>query len=79
MQTAPYAVPLPSSTAVNNSVGSGDPKISDALANYQIIRRNGSVVAFEPHKIAVAMMMPFWPSMAPRALLRPACAKPSTP
>ena len=59
MQTAPYAVPLPSSTAVNNSVGSGDPKISDALANYQIIRRNGSVVAFEPHKIAVAMMKAF--------------------
>ncbi|MEX8517490.1 MAG: ribonucleoside-diphosphate reductase subunit alpha [Leptothrix sp. (in: b-proteobacteria)] len=28
-------------------------------AGYQIIRRNGAVVAFEPHKIAVAMMKAF--------------------
>ncbi len=32
---------------------------SDALAHYQIIRRNGSVVPFEPHKIAIAMMKAF--------------------
>jgi ribonucleoside-diphosphate reductase alpha chain len=31
----------------------------DALAHYQIIRRNGSVVSFEPNKIAVAMMKAF--------------------
>ncbi len=30
-----------------------------ALANYQIIRRNGAVVPFEPHKIAIAMMKAF--------------------
>jgi ribonucleoside-diphosphate reductase alpha chain len=30
-----------------------------AYAGYQIIRRNGAVVAFEPHKIAVAMMKAF--------------------
>jgi ribonucleoside-diphosphate reductase alpha chain len=30
-----------------------------AYANYQIIRRNGAVVAFEPSKIAVAMMKAF--------------------
>ena len=30
-----------------------------ALANYQIIRRNGAVVPFEPNKIAVAMMKAF--------------------
>jgi ribonucleoside-diphosphate reductase alpha chain len=30
-----------------------------SLAQYQIIRRNGSVVAFEPAKIAVAMMKAF--------------------
>jgi ribonucleoside-diphosphate reductase alpha chain len=31
----------------------------ESLAQYQIIRRNGSVVAFEPTKIAVAMMKAF--------------------
>ena len=30
-----------------------------ALANYQIIRRNGAVVPFEPNKIAHAMMKAF--------------------
>jgi ribonucleoside-diphosphate reductase alpha chain len=29
------------------------------LAHYQIIRRNGAVVPFEPNKIAVAMMKAF--------------------
>jgi len=32
---------------------------SHALAHYQIIRRNGAVVPFEPNKIAVAMMKAF--------------------
>jgi ribonucleoside-diphosphate reductase alpha chain len=32
---------------------------SNLLANYQIIRRNGAVVPFEPNKIAVAMMKAF--------------------
>jgi ribonucleoside-diphosphate reductase alpha chain len=31
----------------------------ETLANYQIIRRNGSVVPFEPQKIAVALMKAF--------------------
>ncbi len=31
----------------------------DALAHYQIIRRNGAVVSFEPNKIAVALMKAF--------------------
>ncbi len=31
----------------------------NALANYQIIRRNGAVVPFEPNKIAIAMMKAF--------------------
>ena len=30
-----------------------------AYAGYQIIRRNGAVVGFEPHKIAVALMKAF--------------------
>ncbi|RYY83052.1 MAG: ribonucleoside-diphosphate reductase subunit alpha, partial [Comamonadaceae bacterium] len=32
---------------------------SPALAHYQIIRRNGAVVPFEPNKIAVALMKAF--------------------
>ena len=31
----------------------------DPLTHYQIIRRNGAVVPFEPNKIAVAMMKAF--------------------
>ena len=37
-------------------VGAG---ISTAFAGYQIIRRNGAVVGFEPNKIAVALMKAF--------------------
>ena len=33
-----------------------DSTSSNALSSYQIIRRNGAVVAFEPNKIAVAIM-----------------------
>jgi len=33
-----------------------DAASSSALSSYQIIRRNGAVVAFEPNKIAVAIM-----------------------
>ena len=33
--------------------------VASAYAGYQIIRRNGSVVAFEPNKIAVALMKAF--------------------
>ncbi|MBH2019324.1 MAG: ribonucleoside-diphosphate reductase subunit alpha [Burkholderiales bacterium] len=57
MQTAPYAVPLSSGVPASNSIHTTP--ASGALANYQIIRRNGSVVAFEPGKIAVAMMKAF--------------------
>jgi len=32
---------------------------ANALADYQIIRRNGAVVPFEPSKISVAMMKAF--------------------
>ncbi|MET0544075.1 MAG: ribonucleoside-diphosphate reductase subunit alpha, partial [Variovorax sp.] len=32
---------------------------ADALAHYQIIRRNGAVVSFEPNKIAIALMKAF--------------------
>ena len=33
--------------------------MASAYAGYQIIRRNGSVVSFEPNKIAVALMKAF--------------------
>jgi len=33
--------------------------VASVYASYQIIRRNGAVVAFEPHKISVAMMKAF--------------------
>ena len=33
--------------------------VPGALSHYQIIRRNGAVVPFEPQKIAVAMMKAF--------------------
>ena len=35
------------------------PGAANSLAHYQIIRRNGAVVPFEPQKIAVAMMKAF--------------------
>lgn len=45
---ADFSSPSPSSPAANNP-----------LAHYQIIRRNGAVVPFEPNKIAIAMMKAF--------------------
>src|SRR3982750_539828 len=35
------------------------PAAPPPLAHYQIIRRNGAVVPFEPNKIAIAMMKAF--------------------
>jgi ribonucleoside-diphosphate reductase alpha chain len=45
------------STPQNRDVA-GSPA-GNALAHYQIIRRNGAVVPFEPNKIAIAMMKAF--------------------
>ena len=59
MQTAPHAVPSRSDISAGHSGQGSGALASSTLANYQIIRRNGSVVAFEPHKIAVAMMKAF--------------------
>ena len=54
----------PAGTGFNAPAGApahnaGTAPNSGALAHYQIIRRNGSVVPFEPQKIAVAMMKAF--------------------
>jgi len=52
MQTVDFA----SSSASLSGAAWADPAV---LAQYQILRRNGAVVAFEPSKIAVAMMKAF--------------------
>jgi ribonucleoside-diphosphate reductase alpha chain len=53
--TTPTASPLLSS----HGESTGDANAVHLLAHYQIIRRNGAVVPFEPNKIAVAMMKAF--------------------
>jgi ribonucleoside-diphosphate reductase alpha chain len=53
---APSSINKPS----NDRAGSMPPAMSGpAFAPYQIIRRNGAVVSFEPSKIAVALMKAF--------------------
>ncbi|MBM3361973.1 MAG: ribonucleoside-diphosphate reductase subunit alpha [Betaproteobacteria bacterium] len=57
MQTATHATaPSPSTSAFEATRAASN---SSPYANYQIIRRNGAVVPFEPNKIAVAMMKAF--------------------
>ena len=55
MQTAISSNPY-SPSSQTPVMGTGT---ASAYAGYQIIRRNGAVVAFEPHKIAVALMKAF--------------------
>ncbi len=43
----------------HQGTGANQDLTTNPLAHYQIIRRNGAVVAFEPNKIAVAMMKAF--------------------
>ncbi len=62
MQTARSATPAsrqPAPAGLPAASGTPAAMISAALAHYQIMRRNGAVVAFEPSKIAVAMMKAF--------------------
>jgi ribonucleoside-diphosphate reductase alpha chain len=58
MQAAPTTHATPLSTTHPGARASGGAAAS-AFAGYQIIRRNGAVVAFEPNKIAVALMKAF--------------------
>ena len=61
MQTALNTPSTPravSSTPQQQRDTAGSPA-GNALAHYQIIRRNGAVVPFEPNKIAIAMMKAF--------------------
>jgi ribonucleoside-diphosphate reductase alpha chain len=58
MQTAPTTVSPATPTGLLQTPSPAAMPTS-TLANYQIIRRNGAVVPFEPSKIAVAMMKAF--------------------
>ncbi|MCB2028849.1 MAG: ribonucleoside-diphosphate reductase subunit alpha, partial [Rhodoferax sp.] len=60
MQTALNAPAQKSSgVPVPPRTDAAQPLSASALAQFQIIRRNGAVVPFEPAKIAVAMMKAF--------------------
>jgi ribonucleoside-diphosphate reductase alpha chain len=58
MQTAQSTVPTTSSVSARHP-GTAMDSAPNPLADYQIIRRNGAVVPFEPGKIVVAMMKAF--------------------
>jgi ribonucleoside-diphosphate reductase alpha chain len=51
--------PAATSRLSHPSAISADSGATNTLSHYQIIRRNGAVVPFEPNKIAVAMMKAF--------------------
>ncbi|APW44071.1 ribonucleoside-diphosphate reductase subunit alpha [Rhodoferax saidenbachensis] len=51
--------PVATGVLTAHSVPDVDHSATSALAHYQIIRRNGAVVPFEPNKIAVALMKAF--------------------
>jgi ribonucleoside-diphosphate reductase alpha chain len=59
MQTAVTTAPAPSSAAPAGTVTTASQAAPNPLAHYQIIRRNGAVVPFEPNKIAIALMKAF--------------------
>jgi len=51
--------PLTNTNTPARGTDTADASTAGALSHYQIIRRNGAVVPFEPNKIAVAMMKAF--------------------
>ena len=59
MQTAQRTAPATSSVSARSPAGTDRDASPNPLADYQIIRRNGAVVPFEPGKIVVAMMKAF--------------------
>ncbi len=60
MQAATNPSPLPpADAAVAAPASAAAPTAGTTLPHYQILRRNGSVVHFEPPKIAIAMMKAF--------------------
>ncbi|MES2190506.1 MAG: ribonucleoside-diphosphate reductase subunit alpha [Pseudomonadota bacterium] len=59
MQTTQSTVPAATSVQTFTPQGNDSTPQTNPFSNYQIIRRNGAVVPFEPNKIAVAMMKAF--------------------
>ncbi|MBX9832837.1 MAG: ribonucleoside-diphosphate reductase subunit alpha, partial [Burkholderiaceae bacterium] len=60
MQAALNTLSAPPATPSSNQTQTpAQASAAQALTHYQIIRRNGAVVPFEPQKIAVAMMKAF--------------------
>jgi ribonucleoside-diphosphate reductase alpha chain len=59
MQTAVTTAPTQTSAATAGAVTTPSQAAPNPLAHYQIIRRNGAVVPFEPNKIAIALMKAF--------------------
>ncbi|MEY4140335.1 MAG: Ribonucleoside-diphosphate reductase 1 subunit alpha, partial [Pseudomonadota bacterium] len=60
MQAAqPTSISSYNNISVRSESGEQSASAVGALSQYQIIRRNGAVVPFEPNKIAVAMMKAF--------------------
>jgi len=57
--TTPQTNHSPSAMPSGSMSPAAAPVSASVLAHYQIIRRNGAVVSFEPSKIAVAMMKAF--------------------
>ncbi|RZI82674.1 MAG: ribonucleoside-diphosphate reductase subunit alpha [Rubrivivax sp.] len=57
--TTTSATPSSASALVGTPTDQGQAPRQSAYAAYQIIRRNGAVVSFEPSKIAVALMKAF--------------------
>ncbi len=58
MQTAQHATATPANLPAAHMPAGHSAQVNP-LNHYQIIRRNGSVVPFEPNKIAIAMMKAF--------------------
>jgi len=60
MESVSTATPSPTTSLLTaHSTGHTEAGMVNTLSHYQIIRRNGAVVPFEPNKIAVAMMKAF--------------------
>ena len=56
---SPLSAPVSTGVLAAHSPTAHESSSVNVLAHYQIIRRNGGVVPFEPNKIAVAMMKAF--------------------
>jgi ribonucleoside-diphosphate reductase alpha chain len=56
---ATVSTPISTGVLVSQPTEQASAGTNNMLAHYQIIRRNGAVVPFEPNKIAVAMMKAF--------------------